>query len=351
MKINLKRNEVSLLYDLIDQKEKNIFIADLLLDLINSKSAFKNKDINTVYDLAASYLDEEDKVELKANLNNKIDLLDVNKYLDNPYNKNIQINEVKYKDYLLCYETLKVNEIFISDEININENNNYLETTSLAYFTKDYKYLTLSKDNVIWMSINPNEINTMDEDIKSMHGNILVLGLGLGYISYMLSLKDDVNSITIIEKDEEIINLFNKYLLNNFKFKNKIKIIYQDALNYLKNNHLDSYQFVYVDLYHNPNDGLKLFLNIKKIESKYSSTNFLYWLNKSLFSLVRRVLLTLLIEVYEGSSIKDYQNEVYETDFLLNKLFRYFENTSITSIKEIYQLITTANIDKIIKDL
>ena len=84
--------------------------------------------------------------------------------------------------------------------------------------TKDYKYLTLSKDNVIWMSINPNEINTMDEDIKFMHGNILVLGLGLGYISYMLSLKDDINSITIIEKDKEIINLFNKYLLNNFKF-------------------------------------------------------------------------------------------------------------------------------------
>lgn len=68
MKISLKRNEVSLLSDSIDQKEKNIFVADLLLDLIYSKSAFKNKDINTVYDLAASYLGEEDKVELKANL-------------------------------------------------------------------------------------------------------------------------------------------------------------------------------------------------------------------------------------------------------------------------------------------
>ena len=341
MKISLKRNEVSLLYDLIDQKEKNIFVADLLLDLINSKSAFKNKDVNIVYDLAASYLDEEDKVELKANLNNKIDLLDINKYLDNPYNKNIQINEVKYKDYLLCYETLKANEIFISDEININENNNYLETTSLAYFTKDYKYLTLSKDNVIWMSINPNEINTMDEDIKSM----------LGYISYMLSLKDDVNSITIIEKDEEIITLFKKYILDKFSFKNKIKIIHQDALDFLKTSSLDSYQFIYVDLYHNPNDGLKVFLDIKKIEAKNPSIKFLYWLNKSLFSLVRRVLLTLLIEVYEGSSSKDYQNEVYETDFLLNKLFKYFEFTSITSIDEIYQLITTTCIDKIIKNL
>lgn len=351
MKINLKRNEVSLLYDLIDQKEKNIFVADLLIDLINSKSAFKNNDIETVYDLTSSYLDEDDKVELKSNLNNKINLLDINNFLDNPYNKNIQIKEVKYKDYLLSYETLKANEIFINDEININENNNYLETTSLAYFTKDYKYLTLSKDNVIWMSINPNEINTMDEDIKSMHGNILVLGLGLGYISYMLSLKDDVSSITIIEKDEEIITLFKKYILDKFNFKNKIKIIHQDALDFLKTTSLDSYQFIYVDLYHNPNDGLKLFLDIKKIEAKNPSIKFLYWLNKSLFSLVRRILLTLFIEIYEGSSIKDYQNEVYETDFLLNKLFRYFENTRITSIDEIYQLITTTSIDKIIKNL
>ena len=351
MKINLKRNEVSLLYDLIDQKEKNIFVADLLLDLINSKSAFKNNDIETVYDLTSSYLDEDDKVELKSNLNNKINLLDINKYLDNPYNKNIQIKEVKYKDYLLSYETLKANEIFISDEININENNNYLETTSLAYFTKDYKYLTLSKDNVIWMSINPNEINTMNDDIKLMNGNILVLGLGLGYISYMLSLKDDVSSITIIEKDEEIINLFKKYILDKFNFKDKIKIIHQDALDFLKTTSLDSYQFIYVDLYHNPNDGLKLFLYIKKIEAKNPSIKFLYWLNKSLFSLVRRILLTLFIEIYEGSSSKDYQKEVYETDFLLNKLFKYFEFTSITSIDEIYQLITTTSIDKIIKNL
>ena len=201
------------------------------------------------------------------------------------------------------------------------------------------------------MSINPNEINTMNEDIQLMHGNILVLGLGLGYISYMLSLKDEVTSITIIEKDLEIINLFKKYILNKFSFKNKIKIIHQDALDYLKTNSLDSYQFIYVDLYHNPNDGLKLFLDIKKIEVNYPSTKFLYWLNKSLFSLVRRVLLTLLVEVFEGSSIKDYQNEVYETDFLLNKLFRYFKNTSITSIQEVYELIKTTNIDKIIKEL
>ena len=351
MKINLKRNEVSLLYALIDEKEKNIFVADLLLDLINSKSAFKNNVTNTVYDLASSYLDAEDKSDLKNNLNNKIELLDINKYKNNPFNKNIKINKVKYKNYLLSYEVLKANEIFISDEINIKENDNYLETTSLGYFKDDYQYLTLSKDNVIWMSINPNEINTMNDDIKLMNGNILVLGLGLGYISYMLSLKDDVSSITIIEKDEEIITLFKKYILDKFDFKNKIKIIHQDALDFLKTTSLDSYQFIYVDLYHNPNDGLKLFLDIKKIESKYSSTKFLYWLNKSLFSLVRRVLLTLLIEVYEGSSIKDYQNEVYETDFLLNKLFRYFKNISITSIKEIYQLITTANIDKIIKNL
>ena len=57
------------------------------------------------------------------------------------------------------------------------------------------------------MSLNPNEIETMKPFINKGHGNVLVLGLGMGYVPFMMALKDDVRHITIIEKDKNIIGV------------------------------------------------------------------------------------------------------------------------------------------------
>ena len=66
------------------------------------------------------------------------------------------------------------------------------------------------KDDVVWMSTDPNEIITMNPYIQKAHGDILVMGLGLGYYPFMTALKDDVKSITIIEKDPKVIDIFKK---------------------------------------------------------------------------------------------------------------------------------------------
>ena len=55
------------------------------------------------------------------------------------------------------------------------------------------------------MSTIPHEINTMKKDIDIVKNNVLVLGLGIGYFSYLISNKASVKNITILENDEEII--------------------------------------------------------------------------------------------------------------------------------------------------
>ena len=72
------------------------------------------------------------------------------------------------------------------------------------------------------MSITPNEIETMEEAVKAATGKVIVYGLGLGYYPYMISLKDEVKEIVIVENDIKIINLFKLKLVNskiNFRSK------------------------------------------------------------------------------------------------------------------------------------
>ena len=85
------------------------------------------------------------------------------------------------------------------------------------------------------MLITPNEINTMQPVIDNVSGNVVTFGLGLGYFAYMCSIKNNVNGITIVEKDKNVIELFEKYILPQFEYKDKIKIVNSDAFDFASN--------------------------------------------------------------------------------------------------------------------
>ena len=198
------------------------------------------------------------------------------------------------------------------------------------------------------MSITPNEINTMRPYIEEAKGNILVLGLGLGYYPFTISLKDEVKKITIVELDQNIINIFNKHLLPLFPHKEKIQIIKGEAIKFLNNNK-DHYDFVFVDLWHNPEDGLPLYLRISKIAMHYKNCKFQYWLEKSLIALYRRCLLTIYEEALQGYDDKAYLEAVHPIDKIINEIYFKTKNITINNYDDINNLLTDESILKLIK--
>ncbi len=350
MKINLNKIDIEKINELLNIKEDNIYISSLINELMTTETKYFDNDLdikNKLIDLISP--SDEDNSLINEHL--VINKLDINKYMNNPYNKLINnISDIKYKDYEITYSKYKPYELFIDNEITILDN--YKEIVSLGYFTKPYKYLTLNKRNVPWMLITPNEINTMEDSINLVKGNIITFGLGLGYFQFMASLKKEVNKIYVIEKDSSIINLFNTYLLNKFKYKDKIEIIKSDAINFL-DNELNKYQFdfAFIDLYHNANDGLDLYLKFKNKEKYFRSARFLYWLETSLISLVRRILLTFIVEQYEEYEESEYKINKTSVDRLLTKLFYKYQNTSLNSFNDVLKFISTTNILKILMDL
>lgn len=201
---------------------------------------------------------------------------------NNLYLKDIKFATTKLNNIEITNQIIHKNQLFINNTYNIN---NLLETPNFGYFTKDISFPVIYKNNIPWMSIVPSEINTMQHHIDKMYGDVLVLGCGLGYIAYMLSLKDNVSKITIIEKDYNVIKMFKDNILPQFKNKDKIEIILNDAINYLaKNNY--KYNFIYADLWYNGIDGINFYLKIKPFEIKYESI-FYYWIEDEIIQQIR----------------------------------------------------------------
>lgn len=248
----------------------------------------------------------------------------INDFLNNPFIKNIKLQNIKEKNISISNEVIKKNQIFLNNIYTVNKID---EIINLGYFDKDVTFPVIFQDDLSWMSVVPSEINTMKSDIEKMYGDVLVLGCGIGYIEYLLSLKENVSTITIIELNNDILNIFTKYILPQFN-TNKIKVINKDALIYLKTTDLSIYDFIYSDIWYNGLDGLELYLKILPYEFKYKDTTFLYWIEDEIIEQIR---LGIYCDIVNGELSQE------EINFLKN----------INTIEDLSNRLTKNNIKNI----
>ena len=240
----------------------------------NIKKEFGFNDLESFKIILTSLLEITDK-ELIHEFDKIVFELDKNKYEDNLYYKNISFKNIKSNKWSFRYESYKPYEAFVFNDLRKINDKLY---PCIGYFKEEYKYPAVLENNREWMLITPNEIETMEKPINEATGNVLTYGLGLGYYAYMVSMKEDVKTVTIVEKDKEIIELFNKYILPQFRFKDRIRIINMDAFEYFKKNIY--YDFVFVDIWHDPSDGIDLYLKFKSLEKK--NIKYSYWIEDTI---------------------------------------------------------------------
>ena len=334
---------------LLEINEENIAISNLLFSVytevypkdikkiqgyIDKGLAEKDALLAFLYDFLEINDDNEAIEFIKSRLLKNLDKLNENEFLNNEYAQTIN-NVGKYHDCSLEYLTYEPYQLFPKDDLFIN---GYYEEQPIGYFSKQFKYLALLKNKEIWMSLNPNEIITMAPYINKAKGNVLVLGLGMGYVAFMMALKSDVKSVTIIEKDQQVIDIFNNLIWPYFKNKEKIKIIKEDGVNYLKNNKA-KYDYIFADLWHSPEDGLPLFIKIKKIDKHIDC-----WLETSMYALLRRCMLTLIFESGHGYKESNYLKAKIYTDEIINKYYFATKKLTINSEQDLDNLLDFNNL-------
>lgn len=350
MRITLSPVHQSLLNRMLETLNHNIDMADLVMQLVESMpfsqstqrtlSKIVPLDPQTVLKYALKKNHIHGRLPYLSLSQQHIDIrsLDIQKYTSNPYYQTIQTNRLEAAGWVFRMEPYQPFELFICNDVSVHLPM-FQEVSHLGYFHHPFFYLSVSQHDVNWMSVTPNEMETMQPAIDEAHGRVIVYGLGLGYYPFMIAQKDTVQSIVIIERDAALIHLFNNHLLPQFSHREKITIIQDDAFHFT-HSHLDQFAFDYafVDLWHTADDGLPLYLQMKQLVAPLHQVRFVYWLESSLLSLLRRITLTVVSEVRDGMMEQSFQQALTYSDELINATYAAYRHLHITSIEQINAL-------------
>jgi len=196
-------------------------------------------------------------------------------------------------------------------------------------------YSLYEKEN-LWMQHSP--IETGLQSIKQFYssydianGNVLLSGLGFGVLPLWLKNKSNVKNITVVEKNKDIIDIFND--LNN---NHEINIIHEDINNYRSKT---VYDFVGLDHYENES-YTEIIKNSKEILKNINNKSFWIW------SLERIYLLSSFD--FSNKKHKSYQN-LNELDYLFTnkeKIFSKWENFVNYNYKD-FDFIKNLHVDKV----
>lgn len=357
MKLNINKKDLEIFLR-IHKCNKNILsLVSLYLNndscyidkkMINSLK--KNLDFNIINDECFKILLEDLFIESNQDYKNEIHNFVYNNvkrinpkdYYNNPYYNNIRIQSIKENNWLLTYQEYKPYEAFVYKNQTVEEL--YTTRPSIGYFDKEFSYLTVFQNDREWMAIKPNEIETMKTSIDEASGNVLTFGLGLGYFTYMVSLKNNVNKVTVVEKDCEVINLFKKHILPKFKNKDKIEIICADAYDYYNNVTDDAYDYIFIDIWHDVSDGLYHYLNFKTTENKFNKTKISYWIEEEILIYFRSIILDLIEDISDELIIEDVKSKNEEYNRIYHRIYSLFKDEEINSLYELYNLLSDDNL-------
>lgn len=264
---------------------------------------------------------------------------------DNPYYKNIKLDNVNYNSVRYEKATIKKRTLMSMDFY--KPIGKYLfHYDPIGYFDTDITLPVLKEgDNKVWMSPAVSETLSMKDGIEKGHGKCLTMGLGIGEIPYLWLQKDNVESVTIVEFNQDVIDLFEKYIQPQFKTNKKINIIHGDAFDYYNEDFLNEFDYVYIDFWESSEDGLEYY--IKLMEKRINMTHIDYWIEDSILYDVKCILASYLFTLYSNQNIIDFINSLDDNSRnIAEKVHIYFSiiDDIITTEEELLHIIHDKNI-------
>ena len=131
----------------------------------------------------------------------------------------------------------KVGDFEVS-HFEIGENDMY----AILHGIPSGKFIRLTHRGSVVMSDTEMEKRTNSAFVRNAHGNVLIGGLGIGLILLAIQDKEDVEKITVVEKNKEVIELVG----NQLPFNSKVHIIHDDVFEYKPTT---KYNTIYMDIW------------------------------------------------------------------------------------------------------
>ena len=237
---------------------------------------------------ALDYDEASDRKIIRDYLVRSVRMLDSKKYTENPYYKNIKVDNIRSASWEFKRESYAPYRAVVCDDMEFFDG--FFEVAPLGFFEEEFSFPAVLEGGNEWMTLTPVDLDTCEDAIAKAHGRVITFGLGLGYFAYMASRKAEVESVTVIEKSEEIIKLFSEHILPQFESKDKIRIINADAFEYAeKIMPSEEYDYAFVDTWRDASDGAPMYKRMKALERLSPCTKFDYWVEGFLVSRLRAI--------------------------------------------------------------
>ncbi len=247
-------------------------------------------------------------------------------FLKSPFHQKINFTDIKEADVSFKWIELAADQLFNYKGIQADSKKELNDWIIFRALDKNIKTLSLAINDDIWMLDVPSESATIDPSALKAKGHVLSFGLGIGYFVYMASLNKDVKSITVIERNHRVIELFKHYILPQFKAKIDINIIEGDAFGYFNEMYLNNFDYVFVDIYQSNDDGLDIEMKLlEQFNPPFDQCDF--WIENSICE-----VLPALIFVYLKAKLKNQSLKHPEPFYLklLKKIEKNFDELDLT---------------------
>ena len=241
----------------------------------------------------------EDRIIIRDYLTPSVRILDAKKYENNPYYKNIPLDDIKDGNWEIKNESYEPYRAVICHDMMLCAD--FVEIPPLGFFTEKFSFPAILENGNEWMTLTPIDLDTCDEAIEAAHGKVVTFGLGLGYYAYMASEKAEVESVTVVELSADVIRLFETHILPKMPNGHKIKIVNMDAFKYAEEvMPSEGFDLAFVDTWRDASDGAPMYLRMKALEQLSPSTRFMYWIENFLISRVRAEKFSEIMEKIDG---------------------------------------------------
>ena len=258
---------------------------------------------------------------------------------ENPYYRDIKLDNVHSQTVWYEKSTIKKRTL-MSMNFHKPMGKYLFHHHPIGYFEKDVDLPVLKEENKVWMSPAISEIESMRDGIEKGHGKCMTMGLGIGVLPYLWLLKDEVESVTIVEFNKDVIDLFEKYIRPQFRTHKKLEIIHGNAFDYFNVEFLNQFDYVYVDFWESTEDGLEFYIRL--MEKNIDLPHIDYWIEDSILCDLKYIVAPYLYTLYQGKGVIDFISSLdHDSKELAKKVNKYFKtrNDVIRTEDELLNLI------------
>jgi len=98
----------------------------------------------------------------------------------------------------------------------------------------------LLRDEELWMSLTPMELESQAPHYLAARGHTVIMGFGMGVLTYNVIQNENVDRVTVIEIENEVVDLIDDSAdMLSWPNIGKLDFVYEDALDWKPKSHID----------------------------------------------------------------------------------------------------------------